>query len=82
MALMSCGKAIKLFRELDKEWPAAICSADCGDAYGHWAYETLTVDNGVITGTSGDKLYLSYPCSDGRDDRPAVWHLLAVWNMD
>ena len=31
---------------------------DYGDAYGHWAYEALTwaVDNGVMVGTSGDKL--------------------------
>ena len=31
---------------------------DYGDAYGHWAYETLTwaVDNGVMVGTSEDKL--------------------------
>ena len=31
---------------------------DYGDAYGHWAYEALTwaVDNGVLVGTSGDKL--------------------------
>ena len=31
---------------------------DYGDAYGHWAYEALTwaVDNGVLVGTSEDKL--------------------------
>lgn len=31
---------------------------DYGDAYGHWAYEALTwaVDNGVMVGTSEDKL--------------------------
>ncbi|MCI9512699.1 MAG: S-layer homology domain-containing protein, partial [Oscillibacter sp.] len=31
---------------------------DYGDAYGHWAYEALTwaVDNGVMVGTSRDKL--------------------------
>lgn len=31
---------------------------DYGDAYGHWAYEALAwaVDNGVMTGTSEDKL--------------------------
>ena len=31
---------------------------DYGDAYGHWAYEALTwaVDNGVMVGTSEDKI--------------------------
>ena len=31
---------------------------DYGDAYGHWAYEALSwaVDNGVLVGTSEDKL--------------------------
>ena len=42
---------------------------DYGDAYGHWAYEALAwaVDNGVLVGTSEDKLnpdgYLRLPGS-------------------
>ena len=61
---------------------------DYGDAYGHWAYEALTwaVDNGVLVGTSEDKLnpdgYLTRAQMAAMIDRlfgtyksADVWHL-------